>query len=117
LASDCQAKPAGGRAQIEAALAEVKRTLGVDASRDWLRGHYQHANRIAALHFLVSHGVAARLLYVYFSGDRTPNRSCPANASGWSAALERERAHLGIPAENPLRARVHTLHLSVVLGG
>lgn len=116
LASDCQAKPAGGRAQIEAALAEVKGALGADASRDWLRGHYQHANRIAALHFLVSHGVAARLLYVYFSGDRTPNRSCPTDTAGWSAALERERAHLGIPAEHPLRTHLHALHLPVVLG-
>lgn len=88
----------------------------MDASHDWLRGHYQHANRIAALHFLVSHGVAARLLYVYFSGDRTPNRSCPADASGWEAALAGERAHLGLPFEHPLRARVHALHLPVVLG-
>ena len=115
LVSDCQAKAAGGRAQIEAALAEVKRALGVDASRDWLRGHYQHANRIAALHFLGSHGVAARLLYVYFCADRTPNRTCPADAAGWAAALEREQLHLGIPPESPLRARVHTLHLPVVL--
>jgi hypothetical protein len=115
LASDCKAKPAGGRAQIEAALAEVKRALGVDAGRDWLCGHYQHANRIAALHFLVSHGVAARLLYVYFCGDRTPSRSCPADAAGWCAALEAERKHLGLPAEHALRARMHALHLPVVL--
>jgi hypothetical protein len=115
LASDCKAKPAGGRAQIEAALAEVKRALGVDAGRDWLCGHYQHANRIAALHFLVSHGVAARLLYVYFCGDRTPSRSCPADAAGWCAALEAERKHLGLPAEHALRARMHVLHLPVVL--
>lgn len=115
LASDCKAKPEGGRAQIEAALAETKQALGVDASRDWLRGHYQAANRIAALHFLGAHGVAARLLYVYFSGDRTPNRTCPADAAGWVDALQRERAHLGIAAEHPIRARMHALHVPVVL--
>jgi hypothetical protein len=115
LASDCKAKPEGGRAQIEAALAETKGALGVDAARDWLRGHYQSANRIAALHFLGAHGVAARLLYVYFSGDRTPNRTCPADATGWEDALERERMHLGIPAAHPIRARIHALHLPVVL--
>ena len=117
LASDCQAKPAGGRGQIEAALAEVKRALGVDASCDWLRGHYQHANRIATLHFLGWHGVAARLLYVYFSGDRTPNRTCPADAAGWSTALAREQAHLGISADAPIRARIHALHLPVAPAG
>jgi hypothetical protein len=115
LASDCKAKPEGGRAQIEAALAETKGALGVDAARDWLRGHYQSANRIAALHFLGAHGVAARLLYVYFSGDRTPNRTCPADAKGWEDALERERMHLGIPAAHPIRTRIHALHLPVVL--
>jgi hypothetical protein len=116
LASDCQAKPAGGRGQIETALAAVKSALGVDVSRDWLRGHYQLANRVAALHFLGRHGVAARLLYVYFSGDRTPNRTCPADATGWSAALAAERVHLGIPPEAPLQARLHALHLPIVLG-
>ncbi len=113
LASDCKAR--GGRAQIEAALAETKRALGVDAARDWLRGHYQAAKRVAALHFLGSQGVAARLLYVYFSGDRTTNRTCPSDAAGWAAALERERAQLGIPAEHPIRGRMHALHLPVVL--
>lgn len=115
LASDCKAKREGGRGQIEAALAETKQALGVDAARDWLRGHYQAANRIAALHFLAAHGVAARLLYIYFSGDRTPNRTCPPDAAGWADALERERAHLGIPAAHPIRARIHALHLPVVL--
>src|SRR5262245_17322744 len=115
LVSDCQAKSAGGRGQIEAALAEVKQALGVDPSRDWLTGHYQPANRIAALHFLGRHGVAARLLYVYFCGDRTPNRSCPRDAGGWAAALAHERAQLGIPDAAPLAARMHTLHLPVML--
>jgi len=116
LASDCQAKPAGGRAQIEAALGAVKRALGVDASHDWLRGHYQNANRIAALHFLGSHGIAARLLWVYFSGDRTPNRTCPADAAGWQAALESQREDLGLSDDHPLRTRIHALHLPAVLG-
>jgi len=88
----------------------------VDASRDWLLGFYQYANRVAALHFLGEHGIAARLLYVYFSGDRTPNRTCPPDATGWKAALARQQAHLGIPSSAPIRQRIHELHLPVVLG-
>ena len=113
IASDCRAKPEGGRGQIEAAFAAVKQALGVDAARDWLRGHYQYANRIAALHFLGEHGVAARLLHVYFSGDRTPNRTCPADAAGWADALAQQQAHVGIREGHPIRARIHELHLPV----
>jgi hypothetical protein len=115
LASDCQAKAKGGRGQIEAALASVKQALGVEAARDWMRGVYQAANRVAALHFLGAHGVAARLLHVYFCGDRAPNRSCPADAAGWREALARQHAQLGIPPAHPIRARMHALFLPVVL--
>ena len=44
--------------------------LGVSADRDWLKGYYQYANRIAALHFLTQHKVPAHLLLIYFLGDR-----------------------------------------------
>jgi hypothetical protein len=116
LASDCRAKPGDGRARIEASLAETKSALGVDAACDWLRGCYQAANRLAALHFLGAHGVPARLLHVYFAGDRTPNRTCPADESGWGDALARQRAALGIRAAHPIQARIGALHLPVVLG-
>jgi hypothetical protein len=43
LESDCQAKPQGGRGQIEVALASVKQALGVEGSCDWLCGFYQYA--------------------------------------------------------------------------
>jgi hypothetical protein len=115
LASDCTAEPEGGRARIEAALAEVKAALGVDAARDWLRGHYPYANRIAALHFLGAHGVPAMLLSVYFTGDRTPNRTCPSDAAGWADALARQREQLGIRPGHPIHARVRELFLPVVL--
>jgi hypothetical protein len=88
----------------------------VDPARDWLHGYYQYANRLAALHLLGTHGVAARLLYVYFSGDRTPSKTCPADAEGWAAALARQQAHLGLGGGHPIRARIHALHLPVVLG-
>jgi hypothetical protein len=117
LASDCKAKPGDGRARIEASLAEVKAALGVDAARDWLRGCYQAANRVAALHFLGANGVPALLLHVYFCGDRTPNRTCPADEAGWADALARQAALLGMGMEHPIQARIRALHLPVVLGG
>jgi hypothetical protein len=112
LAGDCKAK-AEERAQIEAAFAETKRALGAEASCDWLRGPYPAASRIAALHFLTAHAVAARLLSVYFCGDRSPNKSCPAEAAGWAPALTEQDALLGLPAVHALRGRLHALQLPV----
>jgi hypothetical protein len=116
LASDCKAKAGPGRARIEQSLAEVRAALGVEPARDWLHGCYQAANRVAAVHFLVTHGEPAMLLHVYFSGDRTPNRTCPTDEAGWTRALARQSETLGIRAGHPIHARVRALHLPVVPG-
>lgn len=112
LASACQAeqgKP--GRALIDETLRNVKRRLGVDASRDWMSGYYQHANRIAVLDFLIGLGVPAKLLFIYFTGDRNGDLTCPADEEGWQRTLAEQDAHLGIGSGHLLTPYVHKLFL------
>jgi hypothetical protein len=108
-------KEKGGLNQIKSALQQVQAALAVDQRHDWLSGYYQYCNRLAVLHFLRSQNVAARLLFVYFTGDTSgPRRTCPSNASGWKKALERLDAHVGLPAAHPLADRIHRLFLPVM---
>ena len=68
--SDCRAIERGGRSKIQEALDELKQELDVPTERDWLRRHYQYANRLAVLYFLSKNDVPARLLHIYFVGDK-----------------------------------------------
>lgn len=107
LCSSCQASPQGGRSMIE-------RALGVPHDRDWLTRHYQLCNRVAVLHALMEQGVAARLLFIHFIGDRGgPGRTCPNTAAAWTEALAAQDAHVGLPASHPLDDRIHRLFLEV----
>lgn len=113
IESSCGAKPGGGLEKIRAALNITKQALGVSEDQDWLNGYYQFCNRLAVLHFLQIRGVRARLLFIYFTGDSTAGRECPQSEAGWQAALDRQAAHVGLPTEHPLAARVHKLFLPV----
>jgi hypothetical protein len=107
-------KPGGGRSVIEATMARVKSSLGVSPDRDWLEGYYQYCNRIAALDITTGAGTPARLLFVYFCGDRSgPGRTCPSDALGWSSSLADQAHHVGLPAEHRLASRIHHLFLAV----
>jgi len=49
LKSDTHASLRGGLSQIEAALDETKRALGVPPAADWLHGYYQYCNRLGRI--------------------------------------------------------------------
>jgi len=116
LCSACGATSPTNRPKIERAMAETKHALGVPEDRDWLNGYYQYCNRVAALYFLNKNGVAARLLHIYFLGDRgDPRRTCPEDEEGWQATLRAQEEHVGLPARHKLEARMHKLFLTVVL--
>ncbi len=76
MMTDCGAKGAG-RERIVRAFAQVGADLGVPDTGTWTEDYYQYANRLATLWFLLKHGIAARLLYIYFTGERHDNRACP----------------------------------------
>ena len=113
IESSCGAKPEGGLDKIVRALDETKQALGVGAERDWLRPYYQLSNRLAVLHFLTSHGIGARLLLIYFTGDTTAGCECPKDDAAWRAALKAQDAHLGLADGHRLADRVHKLFLPV----
>ena len=93
----------------------TRRDLQVTIETDWTRPYYQYSNRIALLHFLIKHGVDAHLTFVYFTGDRSDlgsdGRECPANPEGWRDALDAQDHHIGVPADSPIRDRIHRTFL------
>lgn len=115
LGSRCGAQSDRSLALIRSALDQTKQHLGVAQSADWLNGFYQQANRLAVLCFLHTHGVAARLMHIYFTGDRSgPGRKCPPTEEAWAPALDAQAEHLGLAGlRHPLLSRVHKLFLPV----
>jgi len=115
MISDCQAKDDGGLPVIRATLADVKRDLGIPAEHDWLKRYYQFANRIAVLHLLVRNSANARLLFVYFIGDKRSDVSCPQNEAAWEQALTDQDSWLGLTGEHLLSNRIHKLFVPIVM--
>jgi hypothetical protein len=110
----CGASKAGGRTAIEKSLGRVKAALGVHYHYPWLGTYYQYANRLAVLHFLMQANVAARLLHVYFMGDRFPDgRECPSTTERWQEMIEARRITLGLPQAHPLSDRTHEAFVQV----
>jgi hypothetical protein len=78
--------------------------------------HYQHANRVATLHFLTKHGIQARLIFLYFCGDRHPDdKFCPANPEEWKPTLQKIDENLGLKRTSTLEQRVHNVFVNVDL--
>lgn len=111
MARDCGAKQEGGLPLIVSTFARTKAALGVSSERDWLRRYYQYANRIAALHVMLSAGVPARLLFIYFFGDKRPDMRCPAREGEWTTPLAEQDRHLGLSRTHALADRIHKLFL------
>lgn len=114
LASSCGAKNPFSLSMIQGFFDQAMVHLGVSGTPNWLTGHYQYANRVATLSFLARQGLAAHLLFVYFTGERHHGWNCPVNQNEWDAALAPLKSHLGLPAAHPLSGRVHDLFLPVV---
>jgi hypothetical protein len=113
IRSQCGAKEIGGKPLIVKALDEAKREFGVSRDKDWLQPYYQYCNRLAALHFLIKHGIGARLIFIYFLGDNRRNATCPKKEEEWNVELEKMYAHIGPLKNSALTNRIHHLFLSV----
>lgn len=112
----CAAKEPS-RTQIAGAFEEVQRDQGAVAAEDWMGRFYQYCNRLATLWFLLQHGVDARFVHLFFCGDersvegRTSSR--PADAAGWTKAIDAMETAVGLPLDAPLRRFVHHVFLNV----
>lgn len=112
LKNDCRAKTKG-LAKIKEAMAKTKRFLGVEEKCDWLHGYYQYANRICLLYFLNKSGLSARLVLIYFLGDKIEGKICPNNEKEWEKALQQQDSCLGINKNHSLKERIHKLFLPI----
>jgi hypothetical protein len=122
LSSDCQAKDTNSLETIRQTLSRTKAALGVPEAFDWMRGYYQFCNRLAALNVMNDAGSAARMLFIYSFGDvgdhqsdgvDTRRRVCPASIAGWADALAKQDQHVGLPADHPLKDRLHRRFIDV----
>jgi hypothetical protein len=107
----CKAQGDGYR-KIRRTLGRVQRDLGVNRWFDWTETYYQHANRLAVLWFLRQESIEARLLGIYFTGDRFPDGTpCPRTKRDWEDLIEARRLTMGLPRRHRLSALEHHLFL------
>jgi len=66
IISDCQSDNKNSISVIERYLKETREFFNISSNNDWKKTYYQMANRIAFLKLLLSHGVEARLVNIYF---------------------------------------------------
>jgi hypothetical protein len=117
----CKAKGKAKR-QIENALADTIKNLKVSKSaEDWCGVYYQYANRLAALYFLRREKVKARLVLIYFCGDKFRTGKsrkgkddiCPTDKTGWDKTLAAQDKHLGLKAGHKLGPYIRKVFLPV----
>ncbi len=122
LQSSCGATEKGGLDAIKSALEVTIKANGLSRAdvKSWLSPYYQYANRLAHLHFLLQHGILARLVFIYFCGDDWDDKKlngkppvCPRDAEEWATPLGKMHRHLGLSGRSKLEERVHSLFLNV----
>lgn len=116
IKSDCKAESEKSLEKINATFSEVKCALGINCDNDWKKGYYQFANRLATLYFLHSHGFAARLLCIYFIGDKFPDNHkyvCPQSKNEWTEVLKKKDDYLGLSAGHKLQKQISKVFLPV----
>jgi hypothetical protein len=118
IKSSCDAKNAKSLVKINNALKRTTTSFCVDppTMKTWLEDNYQYANRLAALHFMMKEcqpAIPARLLFIYFYGDKRDDATCPQNEQDWVHILDEIEESMGINRRSELYQRVHRLCLPV----
>lgn len=117
LKTDCGATSEQSIDIISKALAETAEALKITDSCNWFKEYYQYANRLAVLHFLNKHNIPARLLFIYFTGDKRPDSNfsnCPEDEAGWRNSLLKQDDHLGLTnCSGELTKRIHKVFVDV----
>ena len=113
LDTKCGAKHPKSTEKIQGALKRTREAFGVPDA-DWMSRYYQYANRLAALHFLRTQGISARLLFIYFVGDSVRGGcECPQDRAGWEEPLRQQYEALRLPEAGLEQHGVHKLFLHV----
>ena len=117
LNSFCKAEKRG-REIIELALRQTQKAFNAEhvPIEQWLGPYYQYCNRLAMLYFLANvclPSIPARLVFIYFIGDNTPNAVCPQKEEDWLDLLATLYEYIKIDLSSVLMSRVHTLCIPV----
>jgi hypothetical protein len=116
MISDCHASQDGGLPTIRATLDKLKRELGVAEQHDWLKRYYQYANRLAVLHFLLRTNEKARLLFIYFIGDKPRSGVlCPQSEEEWHPALSDQSKWLGLNDKHAFSDHIYTMFIPTIV--
>jgi len=101
---------------INAALSEMQKAFNLNSPNDLTRKYYQYANRLAVLYFLSKHIVPSKLLFIYFTGDKNPEKEkgCPKSVEEWKKALEEQYKWIGLDPAQKRTLGIHDLFLDVV---
>lgn len=115
--ADCQAGP-GSLARIRETMNEVQTHYGVTPARDWTKGYYEYANRIAHLYLLRERNkIPAWLVFLHFVGDE--EMAGPKSDRGWNPERTKIQRALGLkdPVPGVLEVYVDARELLVAGSG
>jgi hypothetical protein len=114
IKASCGAKDQQSINRIKRAFEDVKKDLKVSEEKDWMKPYYQFTNRVSVLYFLRKHDIPARLLFIYFVGDRpSQTRQCPRSVGEWEKILAAQAEYVGLTKGHILEDRIHKLFLTV----
>lgn len=117
IESDCGAKSEFSIKKIDHALKDMCGAFGLKPKDNLKREYYQYANRLAVLHFLTKNNRSAKLLSMYFCGDKNPGKeeSCPQSEQDWrEGALNEQDNWIGLNPERKKAIGIIELFLDVV---
>ncbi len=83
------------------AFKEVQDAIGITYNDKWLDQHYQYANRLAHLYFLlIKEKIPTWLVFLYFLGDIEQND--PVDKEGWYQVIDDIKKALRLPPQHIL---------------
>lgn len=85
--------------KIEKALAKASNNIGtfISMKNPWTKKYYQLANRIYVLDLLKRNEINAKLINIYFTGDKIfKSRISPKDKESWKAEIDKMKEYLNI---------------------
>jgi len=115
--SSCAASNPKSKTMINDAFLATQESFGSKVQiTNWLSPYYQFCNRLSVLHFLMHENkphIPARLIFIYFYGDKNGNQKCPQNSGEWDSAIQDMYDAVGLDKKSDLFHRVDRIFLPV----
>jgi len=114
----CGSKSDKSRSLIANAFTETKKAFNAEKTPlvNWLEPYYQLCSRLTLLYFLrkkCKPEVKAKLLMIYFYGDKFRNRNCPRTPEEWKFIMRKIYQDIGVDETSELMNDIHSIYLQV----